>query len=578
MMKKQLEKLSREKLQEIILKMTKLLSEEQCQNLEALIEECIAGGSESEPSSPPPMPARMSQEFVDEKMSQLKDWMEQIDEGELYLNTEEYEDYSSGYWDADWITEYFDNQGIGDKLTSIIRFAKDCVDDRRYEEAKFVYEWLWEMNVSTDSEWDEGVDLEVLAEEGIIHIDLEQTALLTLYADYQVLDADKRAENIYLYFTYHAFGKLRLEDMFYAGRENLAGREQFWKDWIALLKTKSGDVEGRLLREAVLHHEGAEGLVKMADENCQIHPSLYLAAMEECDKTHDYGKIEKIGERALEKIDDRLIIRSETALKAAYASSCLMHEEAVMRFCWEAFRSDSTVRNFLRLFGTKEMAEQYGLRGKEVLNARIKGDSAYNVRNLELRQNTIENDVYYMLSFYTGNFEKVKAASKNPKGSLGWSGCFIRYGIRLFLLYLYERPLPTKAASGIANYLGFGGGAAESRCIMGFESKIEEESREYGVSVFWNYFQRWKQYFPMEAEERKRYLRWAKKIVCSRADAIVSGQHRGHYGAAAELLAMAAEVEEDMGIAGAKREIFAEYKKKFPRHSSFQAEMKRYFT
>ena len=24
--------------------------------------------------------------------------------GELYLDTEEYEDYSSGYWEADWIT------------------------------------------------------------------------------------------------------------------------------------------------------------------------------------------------------------------------------------------------------------------------------------------------------------------------------------------------------------------------------------------------------------------------------------------------------------------------------------------
>lgn len=577
-MKNQLKELSRDKLQEIILKMMKFLTDEQYKNLETLVNECFANGPESEDSSLLSMPVRMSQEFVDEKMLQIKDWMTQIDEGELYLNTEEYEDYSSGYWEADWVTEYYDNQGIGDKLGSIIQFAKDCVDDRKYEEANFIYEWLWQMFVSTDNEFGESAELELLVEKEILHTDLKQLALLTLYADYQVLEADKRAEDIYLYLAYYTFQNLHIEDMFYVGRENLTGTEQFLKDWIALLKTKSGDVEGRLLREAILYHEGTEGLVKMADENCQIHPSLYLAAMEECDKTHDYGKIEKIGERALEKIDDRLIIRSETALKAAYASSCLMHEEAVMRFCWEAFRSDSTVRNFLRLFGTKEMAEQYGLRGKEVLNARIKGDSAYNVRNLELRQNTIENDVYYMLSFYTGNFEKVKAASKNPRGSLGWSGCFIRYGIRLFLLYLYERPLPTKAASGIADYLGFGGGAAESRCIMGFESKIEEESREYGVSVFWNYFQRWKQYFPMEAEERKRYLRWAKKIVCSRADAIVSGQHRGHYGAAAELLAMAAEVEEDMGIAGAKREIFAEYKKKFPRHSSFQAEMKRYFT
>ena len=75
-------------------------------------------------------------------MEQIRTWMEQIDEGELYLNTEEYEDYSGGYWGSDWVTEYYDNQGVGDKVTSMIRFAKDYVDDRRYEEANFIYEWL----------------------------------------------------------------------------------------------------------------------------------------------------------------------------------------------------------------------------------------------------------------------------------------------------------------------------------------------------------------------------------------------------------------------------------------------------
>lgn len=579
-MKKQLEKLDREKLQEIILKMSSLLPKEQYKSLEKIIEEYSADDSEYALASPASVPARMSQEFVDEKLSQFKEWMNQIDEGELYLDTEEYEDYSSGYWDADWVTEYFDNQGIGDKLTSIIRFAKDCVDDRRYKEARLLYEWLWEMNVSTDSEWgdDECVDLELLVEEEIIHIDVEQTALLTLYADYQMVDADKRAADIYLYFSRQAFRKLHIEDMFYAGRENLAGREQFWEDWIALLRTKNGDTEARLLREAVLYYGGAEGLLKMADENYQNHPSLYLSAMEEYDKMHDYAKIEEIGKRALEKIDDDLVIRGEMALKAAYASSCLMHEEEMMRFCWEAFRSDTTDRNFLRLFGTKEMAERYGLRGKEVVRTGIKGKSLEYTRNTELRWNIMEGYEYDILSFYTGDFERAKSASKNPKGSLGWSGSFIRYGIRLFLLYLYEKPFPSKAAVGIANYLDFSGGASDIHCIMGFESDIEEESREHGISVFWNYFQRWKQYFPIEPEERKRYLNWAEKIVRSRADAIVSGQHRGHYGASAELLAVMAEVKEDMGTPGAKREIFAEYKRKFPRHSSFQAEMKKYFT
>lgn len=63
----------------------------------------------------------------------------------------------------------------------------------------------------------------------------------------------------------------------------------------------------------------------------------------------------------------------------------------------------------------------------------------------------------------------------------------------------------------------------------------------------------------------------------SRADAIVGGQYRRHYGEVAVLLAMTAEIKESMGQTSARRQFFSEYKRKFPRHSSFQAEMKSYF-
>ena len=62
-----------------------------------------------------------------------------------------------------------------------------------------------------------------------------------------------------------------------------------------------------------------------------------------------------------------------------------------------------------------------------------------------------------------------------------------------------------------------------------------------------------------------------------RADAIVSGQHRSHYGEVAALLAIVGEIKEDMGMQGAKRYIYEQYRKKFPRHSAFQGEMKNYF-
>lgn len=545
--------------------------EKYCEKLEGMIEACTTEKSKIQ------LTERMSQEFADEKMQILRKWMNQMDEGELYLDVDEYEDYSDSYWDRDWVTEYYDNQGIGDKVESMVRFAQDCVYDRKYREANQIYEWLWEMSVSTDPEYEcDPVDLELLSENKIIHIDLKQVALLTLYADYQVQEPENRAEDIYLYFSIHTFQKLHIHDMFCIGREELGGTEQFWKDWIALLQTKSGEEESRLLQEAVLYQEGIDGLVKMADKNCDVHPSLYLSAMQEHNKKHEYLQIEKIGDRAIEKIDSKLKIRSRIALMAAYAASCLGHTEKQMQFCWECFRSDSTDRNFLLLFGIPQMAEEYGMRGCEVLCSREKENPIGYVRNLELERNIIGDYGYYTLCFYTGNFRKVMDASKNPQGSLGWSGSFIRYGIRLILLYLYDAPIPSKAATGIAGYVGFSD-ENDLSLQMDFESEIAQESRRLKITTFWNYFQRWKKHFQISEEEKNTYFTWAEKIVYSRADAMVSGQHRRHYGEAAELLALVAEIKESMGETGVKQMIFQEYKKKFPRHSSFQAEMRSYF-
>lgn len=320
-----------------------------------------------------------------------------------------------------------------------------------------IYEWIWEMEVFAEEEYVDPADLEVLVEKEIVTVDLKQLALLTLYVDYQVREPEERAEDIYLYFSHYAFHDLHIEDMFHAGRENLTETEQFWNDWISLLKTKSGDTESRLLKEAVLYREGIEGLVKMANDNYKVHPSLYLEAMNEYDKNYGYSQIEKIGENAIEKIDSKLIIRSKIALKAACASSYLNHTEKLMLFCWESFRSDSTVRNLLRLFATREMAEQYGIRAEKALASRIKGNPITSIRNYELNQNIINNYTYNELNFYTGNFKAVKAVSKNPSGSLGWSNCFVGEGICLFLLYLFEDAVPSKAAAVVANSIGFSG-------------------------------------------------------------------------------------------------------------------------
>lgn len=79
------------------------------------------------------------------------------------------------------------------------------------------------------------------------------------------------------------------------------------------------------------------------------------------------------------------------------------------------------------MFGTEKMANLYGQRGTVLLN---KTDDEY---------------LYYMLCFYTGDFETVRRVSINPQGSLGWSTSFIQYGLRAIgylRLVLYTKKNP----------------------------------------------------------------------------------------------------------------------------------------
>ncbi|MFI3177162.1 MAG: hypothetical protein R3Y67_06705 [Eubacteriales bacterium] len=260
-----------------------------------------------------------------------------------------------------------------------------------------------------------------------------------------------------------------------------------------------------------------------------------------------------------------MLIRTDEEYDDAVDLETLFNEDLI--------KEDMEQLALLTLYTTYQMTEVSN-RAEIVLKG--KGAVADFTRNMEMRQNTIDRMQYNTLCFYMGDFKTPYHATKNPTGSLGWTGKYVREGVHLFLLYLYDQPLPSKAAKAVANQIGFSESSINIHTLS-FEKVIMDESEKYQVNIFWNYFQRWKQYFPMEREEKMRYLKWLEKIIYSRADAIVSGQFRRHYGSVAVLLAMLSQIKLQMGEVNADKSIFAIYKKKFPRHSSFQADMKEYF-
>ncbi|MFR3385670.1 MAG: hypothetical protein ACLTST_04005 [Lachnospiraceae bacterium] len=87
---------------------------------------------------------------------------------------------------------------------------------------------------------------------------------------------------------------------------------------------------------------------------------------------------------------------------------------------------------------------------------------------------------------------------------------FVRCGISLFLLYLYEKALPSKALSCVAASIGFAD-TKDEKTLMQFEKEILEESRRLKISEFWNYVQEVEAMLSDERQKKRGIFKLGRK-------------------------------------------------------------------
>ena len=519
---------------------------------------------------------KIPNEYVQEKIKGINEWVNLIEEGKLTIEGAESDDcYDNGYYSEVW--DYTDSDKIGEKIEETLDFAENCINDFRYEDALSVMELIMDLEVVVANDYGDEftLGLEELVEEKIINIKLKKLAVKVLYCNYIIQTKEKRAESTYLYFKYLYFHDICVEDIFDIGRERLKDGKCFWNDWIKCLMTKKGDLEARLLKDAILYHMGIDGFLIKAREGYAIHPSLYLLALNEYEKKHEYKKLMEIGIEALDKININMVIRSEIALKTSLASYHI-GDERFMKECWyEAYDSNTTIVNYLRLFTTQDSVYKYKERANKKLNYKLNTSGRNQGSNKELLENSITMYDHNFLYFFAGEFDKVRKICVNSKNSLGWSDKFIEDGIKLFLLYLYEGKKLERGMKKIVTELSKSTGFGEGAELLFMDTKDIKDSiiTKKNKMILWEIMQGWKVEYSMSDSKRSDYLIWIEKIVDERTQAIVSNTHRGKYESVALLIAALGEVKNSLGEVSAKELLISKYKNKFPRHSAFKAEL-----
>jgi hypothetical protein len=525
----------------------------------------------------------MNDNEVKEKLAKIKETFRKLEEEELCLSVHGYEDYSSGYWSDNWIYEYEDHEGIGNFLDDTTIFARDCINDFRYKEAVEIFDLIMNCVVwAVDEDGGDNFELELeeLINENIFNVNLQALALDVLYSNYQMKNGEQRLNDFYQFFSYGYFRDISIEDIFSRGREELKDVEKFGEDWITFLMEKEGDIASRLLKEAVSYHRGIDGLVENARTAYKKHPSMYLEVLLEFEKNHEYQRMQEVGIEALDKIDRNLKIRAEIALKTAQASQCIQDMQTMSKCWFEAFHSDATVANYLRLYVDSSVTKKYaGLAEKRIETLNTSKECYYENLKSNLDKNVISEHTKKEFEFFLGNFDKIKSYCEGIKGALGWSGSFIGDGLDLMLLYLLSSESLGKACKSISQRTSSGLGFSKPNNLIFFrenwifENDIVESKNK---DIFWNVFNKWKQNYPMSIEEINENLNWIEPIINKRVEAIVGGQYRRRYGDVALLIAAFGEVREANGVIMAKQSIIEKYKKKFPRHSSFHGALREY--
>ncbi len=516
----------------------------------------------------------------DEMYRRIKENLKTIDSQEISITgilNEEYDD-----WYNDSVEEFYyrDDSGISDMLDEACDFVHICMDREKYKEGFEVGNQMLAMEILCESEYGgEEFSLEDMEYHEFLNCDMKRFILDTAYCAYHAAPPAKRPETLYGVFANSKKDEITLEAIMQHGDEELPALEDFLPRWITYLGDKTGHDADRLILEAVSLLNDVSLEERYAEKYAAFHPGLYLNLLEN-GKYVTASDMVSIGIKAMETIPKKFIMRSKAALKTAeYVIAADGKLSLLEKCCFVAYESDTSALNYLRvLLNGRENDKRREDLGKILMKLSLKkSDDSFayyekSYSHSERAENRPDGNMVLLLRFLDGQFADVLDEGLNKSGALGWTGTFMKQGIALYLLYLYEGQWSGK---GIAVMAGMAKSAMKfspeeyRKGVCGFEDTDESD-------LFCQVFLKWKSMVPMESDIRDRALKSITSLLEKRTEGIMDANRRNYYGECAAYIAALGEVLESTGEMGAKQRLMTSYKDKYPRRSTFREEMRNY--
>lgn len=344
-------------------------------------------------------------------------------------------------------------------------------------------------------------------------------------------------------------------------------------DWIAFLRAQSGGDADAWLREAVRLAQGTAGLAALAQAEGKQRPRAYLDWFAALEQEGKHREVLFASQEALHTLPAGLPIRAAVADHLVAAAERL-NEPAILRDGrWEAFAARPGLARLLDLCdATLAGDERTELMQRAVLHLQdhlahppSSQDMAFGDEDGLERPAWPSKSVLAHACLLGGDLETAHALAAREK-ELGWSSGENTQGLVLpFFLGLLSGRSFAALTPNLAQLWQWGLQASAGYVTGAGDPTFQRLQRAYATLPTEGLWSR---------EKQTEILAWCLDIARQRVDSIVVNQHRGSYDKAAVLTAAVAEALRLRQDASGASAFLNGVRDRFPRHRSFQTELR----
>lgn len=512
------------------------------------------------------------------------DSIRSIIDGERSLDSDYNEMWDDWYNEAEDEFLFSDPEHILDDIRSAMYLLHTCVDRELYQDGADLAEILSALQVNVIGEFDDygGLDYSDLIHYGLL--DLDDHGLVTEAAFLTCMGTapEERADRILDVLHNFSATAITLQDILQTGTEEI-NLSEFLPRWIDALSRRRTSYDEKLLLEAQSMLQDDESVLANAKRLAETHPLLYVSFFDDHRRDADHDKMLQLGLDAMQEIPILLSERSRVALLTA-EHALELQDQATAEECWmEAFRSDPTPVNYLRLRLNTECWEDFAEDIRKVYKGMSGRTSSSSLGS------GVQNLAFPVILFLDGEIAQVVRRFMNAGKGIGWSSTFMKQGLALLLLLLDRddmdgtamRVMQNKAMEAVAfasrEYrLGMVPNATENMTEPeNGEEMVAQKMRD--IAMFREMFMQWKeQCIQLTEAEEEGLLRKVDQWIALRVEAIMNANRRNYYGECAEYIAALGEVLESRDKKCSRTSILQKYKARYPRRRAFHAELKRF--